>query len=161
MEIERKFLIEKLPDLSEAFDVWKIEQAYLADHPTLRIRKKNDEFILTYKDHKKTDSTGLETVAVVNEEIEIPLPESIYEHLLQKKIGHTVKKTRYLFHLDDKHKIELDVFEGRLEGLVMAEVEFTDVADANSFVPPKWFGKEVSEDKRYTNKSLSGADKWK
>ena len=159
MEIERKFLIEKLPDLSEAFDVWKIEQAYLADKPTLRIRKKNDEYILTYKNRKKTDETGLETVAAVNEEIEIPLPESIYEHLLKKKIGHKVKKTRYLFRLDEKHKIELDVFEGRLEGLVMAEVEFTDVADANSFVPPKWFGKEVSGDKRYTNKSLSKADK--
>jgi CYTH domain-containing protein len=160
MEIERKFLIEKLPDLSEAFDVWKIEQAYLADKPTLRIRKKNDEYILTYKNRKKTDETGLETVASVNEEIEIPLPESIYEHLLQKKMGHIVKKTRYLFRLDDDHKIELDIFEGRLEGLIMAEVEFTDVADANSFVPPKWFGKEVSGDKRYTNKSLSKVETW-
>ncbi len=160
MEIERKFLIEKLPDLSEAFDVWKIEQAYLADKPTLRIRKKNDEYILTYKNRKKTDETGLETVASVNEEIEIPLPESIYEHLLQKKMGHIVKKTRYLFRLDDDHKIELDIFEGRLEGLIMAEVEFTDVADANGFVPPAWFGKEVSGDKRYTNKNLSKVEKW-
>jgi CYTH domain-containing protein len=160
MEIERKYLTEKLPNLSEAFDVWKIEQAYLADKPTLRIRKKNDEYILTYKDHRKTDSTGLETAAVVNEEIEIPVPQSIYEHLLKKKIGHTVKKTRYLFRLDEKHKIELDVFEGRLKGLVMAEVEFTDVADANAFIPPAWFGKEVSGDKRFTNKSLSRVEKW-
>ncbi len=160
MEIERKYLIKKLPDLSEAFDVRKIEQAYLADKPTLRIRKMNDEYIMTYKNHRKTDSTGLETVAAVNEEIEIPIPQSIYEHLLQKKIGHTVKKTRYLFRLDGEHKIELDVFEGRLQGLVMAEVEFTDVPDANSFTPPAWFGKEVSEDKSYTNKSLSKLEKW-
>lgn len=160
MEIERKYLIKKLPDLSEAFDVWKIEQAYLADVPTLRIRKKNDEYILTYKNKKKSDASGVETVAAVNEEIEIPIPKSIYAHLLLKKIGHTVKKTRYLFHLDENHKIELDVFEGRLKGLVMAEVEFTDVADANSFVPPEWFGKEVSADKRYTNKSLSKMSLW-
>ncbi|MCR5824201.1 MAG: CYTH domain-containing protein [Lachnospiraceae bacterium] len=155
MEIERKYLIEELPDLTEAFDIWKIEQAYLADKPTLRIRKKNDEYIMTYKNKKRSDETGAVTSAAVNEEIEIPIPESIYEHLLLKKIGHTVKKTRYLFRLDDEHRIELDVFEGRLKGLVMAEVEFKDVADANDFKPPAWFGKEVSDDKRYTNKSLS------
>ncbi len=158
MEIERKYLIDELPDLSEAFEVWKIEQAYLADKPTLRIRKKNDEFIMTYKSKKKSDESGEETKAAVNEEIEIPIPESIYEHLLLKKIGHVVRKTRYLFRLDAEHKIELDIFEGRLKGLVMAEVEFKNVADANAFTPPAWFGKEVSDDKRYTNKSLSKLD---
>ncbi len=159
MEIERKFLVDRLPDLADAVALWKIEQAYLADNPTLRIRKKNDEYILTYKNRKKTDDSGLATKAAVNEEIEVPIPETIYEHLLIKKIGNIVCKTRYIFRLDDVHKIELDVFEGRLKGLVMAEVEFTDVADANSFTPPAWFGREVSEDKRYTNKSLSKLDR--
>ncbi len=159
MEIERKYLIDRLPDLSEATEIRKIEQAYLADEPTLRIRKKNDEYILTYKNRKKTDDSGLATTAAVNEETEIPIPKTIYEHLLLKKIGNVVCKTRYVFRLDDAHKIELDVFEGRLKGLVMAEVEFTDVADANAFVPPVWFGREVSEDKRYTNKSLSKLDR--
>ncbi len=160
MEIERKFLIDTLPDLSGAKDVWNIEQAYLADKPTLRIRKKNDEYILTYKNRQSTDQTGEETTAAVNEETEIPIPRGIYEHLMLKKIGHVVKKSRYIFELDEDHKIELDVFKGRLKGLVMAEVEFKDVKDANAFVPPAWFGREVSDVKGYSNKSLSKLDRY-
>ena len=52
---------------------------------------------------------------------------------------------------------ELDIFKGRLEGLVMVEVEFGSEAEAEAFVPPAWFGVEVTADPRYRNSYLSTA----
>ncbi len=53
------------------------------------------------------------------------------------------------------HVVELDVFAGDLDGLVMAEVEFTSTEEMTAFVPPVWFGREVTDDGRYTNASLA------
>ena len=54
MEIEKKFLVSDIPDLSQAVKVFEIEQGYLCSEPTVRIRRKNDDYILTYK---KTDKS--------------------------------------------------------------------------------------------------------
>ena len=56
--------------------------------------------------------------------------------------------------------IELDVFEnifqeGTNKPLILAEVEFPDVEDANAFVPPKWFGEDVTYSSKYHNSNLS------
>lgn len=53
---------------------------------------------------------------------------------------------------------ELDRFHGKLEGLCFVEVEFANEQDADSFIPPAWFGENVSKDKRYTNSFLSQCD---
>lgn len=34
--------------------------------------------------------------------------------------------------------IELDVFSGVYDGLILAEVEFPTVEEAEAFVPPEW-----------------------
>ena len=52
-------------------------------------------------------------------------------------------------------KFELDVFKGKLEGLVCLEIEFDSVEEANSFNVPGWVKKEVTNDIRYTNSELS------
>ena len=52
------------------------------------------------------------------------------------------------------YTIELDVYHGLLENLLVGEIEFESLMDAQSFVPPDWFGREVTEDERYKNKSL-------
>ena len=51
--------------------------------------------------------------------------------------------------------LELDVYHGRLEGLLTAEVEFDAVAAASAFVPPDWLGRDVTDDPRYKNKKLA------
>jgi adenylate cyclase len=51
------------------------------------------------------------------------------------------------------HRWEVDVFHEYLEGLVLAELEVQRVGEA--FLIPRWVGKDVSDDKRYTNKRLS------
>ena len=142
MEIERKFLIKELPDLSK-YEFLEIEQGYLSTNPVVRIRKKNDKYILTYK------GSGL----FAREEIEANLTKEAYEHLSTKIDGYLITKKRYLIPLDP-YTIELDVFEGHMDGLIMAEVEFPSVEEANAFKPPTWFGEDVTEDKRYHNSNM-------
>ena len=153
MEIEKKFLIREMPDLSVC-EKKEIEQGYLCVNPVVRIRKSNDRYILTYKSKQGTgDTERLE--AQVNREVEVPLNEEGYLHLREKVDDHLIQKSRYLIPLPDGHTGELDVFHGLLSGLVFIEVEFADEEDAATFLPPAWFGENVSKDKRYSNSFLS------
>lgn len=155
MEIEKKFLIKHLPDLS-TFEKKEIEQGYLCTNPVVRIRKSNERYILTYK-----SKFGVEPGiwdAQVSEEVEVMLSRDGYFHLREKVDDHVITKTRYLVPLGDGHIGELDVFHGVLEGLCFIEVEFSDEEDAMNFFPPEWFGQNVSTDYRYTNSYLSKCD---
>ncbi len=85
----------------------------------------------------------------------MPLTKEAYLHLRQKADGILITKRRYLIPLDERHTIELDIFHGSLEGTTLAEVEFSSVEEANSFVPPEWFGEDVTYDSRYHNSEMS------
>ena len=153
MEIEKKYRIKKIPEDLSRYEKKEIEQGYLCASPVVRIRRSNDRYILTYK-----SKMGVETSAIdarVNEEVEVPLSGEGYQHLKEKIDNFLIYKTRYLIPLDCGHLVELDVFHGRLEGLVFAEVEFSDEEDALGFQPPEWFGENISQDERYTNSFLS------
>ena len=142
MEIERKFLIKELPDLTK-YEYNEIEQGYLCTKPVVRIRKKNDKYILTYK------GSGL----LAHEEIEANLTEEGYNHLCKKIDGNLITKRRYLIPLEP-YTVELDVFSGHMDGLIMAEVEFPTEKEAEEFTPPAWFGDEVTNDRRYHNSNM-------
>lgn len=142
MEIEKKFLVKELPDLSN-YEYVDIQQGYLSTSPVVRIRRKNDNYILTYK------GSGL----MAREEIEAALTKEAYEHLLTKIDGYPITKRRYLIPLDP-YTIELDIFSGHMEGLIMAEVEFPSIEAAEGFTPPAWFGQEVTQDRRYHNSNM-------
>ncbi len=152
MEIERKFLVKKLPDNYEDYQCIRICQGYLCKHPVVRIRQWNDEYILTYK-LKKQIETG--DVAIQSEEVELPLNEIAFKHLATKIDNNLIYKRRYIIPLKDGLKLELDIFDGKLEGLMFAEVEFPDNDTAEAFKKPKWLGDDVSFDKRYRNSYLS------
>lgn len=153
MEIERKYRLVRFPDGLENFAKKEIEQGYISRNPVLRIRKSNDDLIFTFKDKNKHSADS--AVAICNEEVECFISRESYEHLKTKVDGHLIQKTRYIIPLDGGLKAELDVFHGRLEGLAFVEVEFPDVASAESFEAPDWFGEDVSMDKRYRNGRLS------
>lgn len=147
MEIERKYLIEKsnIPFSYEAYPCHHIEQGYLCTAPVVRIRRDNDDYILTYK------SKGL----MVREEYNLPLTKEAYLHLKEKADGRIIVKDRYVIPLDDTLKIELDIFKEELAGLLLAEVEFPDEETARKFTPPAWFGEDVTFSSRYHNSTLS------
>lgn len=159
MEIERKYTVKYMPDDLESYKKLEIEQGYLCRKPVVRIRKSNDDYILTYK-NKQADS-AVDGNPLINEEIEVPLNEKAFRHLKKKADDHMITKTRYVIPLKDGLKAELDVFHKRLEGLVFVEVEFPDIEVADAFTPPEWFGEDVSSDKRYSNGHLSELDSLK
>lgn len=145
MEIERKYLIRQVPSDLDKYPFYMIEQGYLSTEPVVRIRRQDDEYILTYK------SKG----HMVREEYNLPLTNSSYEHLRGKIDGRLIAKKRYLLPYINELTIELDIFEGDLAPLVLAEVEFPDEESANTFVPPEWFGEDVTFSAGYHNSSLS------
>ena len=145
MEIEKKFLFKEGAFDYSSYPYHEIEQAYICTDPVIRIRKKDDSYILTYK------GKG----SMVREEYEFPLTKEAYEHLLGKIDGHIIKKRRYLIPLSGGLKAELDIFEGRLKGLMMAEVEFESAEQAADFIKPSWFGSDVTFDHEYHNSHLS------
>ena len=154
MEIEKKFLIRRLPEELDRYPVRHMEQGYLCTDPVIRIRKSNDRYILTYKSRMGLEGQNDQGVRV-NQEVEVPLNQSGYEHLREKTDGNLIRKDRYIIPLSDGHTGELDIFHGVLEGLVFIEVEFADSKDAEDFIPPEWYGDNVSDDHRYSNSFLS------
>ena len=147
MEIEQKYLITSPPENYTSYPFHQIEQGYLSTSPVVRVRKEDDSYYLTYK------SKGL----MVREEYNLPLTRDSYEHLIQKEDGNILTKKRYLIPLEGNLPltIELDIFEGAFEGLMLAEVEFENEQDAASFLPPGWFGKDVTFSGEYQNSRLS------
>ena len=49
MEIERKYLIKKLPEDLAQYPHMEMEQAYLCTEPVVRVRKEGEDYVLTYK----------------------------------------------------------------------------------------------------------------
>ena len=145
MEIERKYLIDRLPENLEQYECKHIEQGYLNTDPVVRIRKSNDKYTLTYK------GAGL----MCREEYNLPLTKESYEHMRPKADGILISKTRYLIPEKDGLTIELDVFDAPYEGLYLAEVEFSSEEQALSYNPPVWFGKDVTNSGKYHNSRLS------
>lgn len=145
MEIERKFLVTSLPDNLNDYPFHQIEQGYLCTDPVVRIRRQDEEYYLTYK------SRGL----MVREEYNLPLTKEAYLHLRPKTDGILIHKIRYLIPYQDKYTIELDVFLDTLAPLVLAEVEFETEEEARCFVPPSWFGEDVTFSSKYHNSVLS------
>ena len=146
MEIERKFLVSVLPEGYDHHPSHQIEQAYLSTDPVVRIRKEDDQYYLTYK------SRGL----LAREEYNLPLNQASYEHLLTKADGIVLTKQRFLIPLPGPScTAELDIFSGHYKGLMLVEVEFETEEQANAFVPPEWFGKDVTFSGEYQNSRLA------
>lgn len=164
LEIERKWLIatDKLPFSLEGAEHHHIVQSYLSFSPQVRLRAIDDaRFIMTIKGKsKETDSP------LVREEREFELTRETYLELRAKTEGRTIAKTRYVVPescenaqaSDDARVFEIDVFEGDFSGLVMAEMEFASIEEAESYPVPSWAVLDVSEDMRYRNVAMAQSD---
>lgn len=146
-EIERKFLVDRIPgDISSARQR-DIVQGYLTSESVgteVRLRRKGEKLFQTVK--------GGGTL--VRAEYEIEVTESQFDRLWPATEGRRVEKTRYeLNHCDAV--IELDIYRGQLDGLVTAEVEFRTVQQSQAFTAPEWLGADITDDARYKNKNLA------
>ena len=145
MEIEHKYLVQQLPESLSGYPCRIIEQGYLNTDPVVRIRRDNEKYELTYK------SKGFMTRMEYN----LPLTQEAYEHLLTKIDGRLIQKKRYMIPLTNDLTAELDIFEGDLAPLILVEVEFSSEEAALAFVPPSWFGDDVTFSGKYHNSTLS------
>jgi CYTH domain-containing protein len=124
-----------------------IVQGYLAidsNGAEVRLRKIGDR---CYETHK---SAG----RLQRRELEIELNRDQFDTLWPGTEGRRIEKIRYRID-EGGQKIELNLFRGDLEGLVLAEVEFPSREKSEEFEPPNWFGEEVTEDSRYKNQNLA------
>ncbi len=145
-EIERKFLVEILPDDIETLPHSEIEQGYLAvaGETEVRLRRVGHAHFLTVK-----RGSGL-----VREEAEVPISREQFEVVWPFTEGMRLTKTRYYRRLRGQ-TVEYDVYGGSLEGLCIAEVEFASLDAVAAFDGFAGMGREVTGDKRYANKWLA------
>lgn len=145
-EIERKFLVADGKWRDEVTHSMAFRQAYVAslENRSVRVRIVDD------RDATLTIKIGAS--ALVRDEYEYSIPLKDAEELMASAPGVVIVKTRHT--LDHGgFTWEIDVFEGRYQGLVVAEVEMNDEnADPDL---PAWLGKEVTGDRRFSNQSLA------
>ena len=145
IETERKFFVkggfEHL-----ASGKTSIKQYYLATYPerTIRIRITDERALLTVKSEVYKGSFSRSEW-----EFEIPLSEAL--EMIKISIPGMIDKTRY-FIPAGKHTFEVDVFHGKNEGLIIAEIELSTESD--EFERPDWLGEEVTGNPKYHNSNL-------
>ena len=145
-EVERKFLLEALPDSVSGITPLELEQGYLALDPEgkeVRLRKSGTQFWLTVK------SSG----DLVREEYEVTLTREQFEVLWPATAGKRLRKDRYKVPLGE-WKAEIDIYQGPLKGLKVVEVEFPSEEAANAFEKADWMGREVTHLSFLKNKNL-------
>jgi CYTH domain-containing protein len=159
-EIERKFLVAR-DDWRREFNVVKrFQQAVIISegNRTLRIR------IIDDKDGKHARLTlklGIDGSTMSRHEFEYEIPLAEGEELMALANGKKISKTRYEVPRGD-HVWEIDVYDGNLDGLIVAEVEMK-TEDASPEMP-SWLGRELTGDRRFSNQALaegSLGDNWR
>lgn len=146
-EIERKFLIKLLPPAILRSRHFQLAQGYLVNEPGgrhVRLRKKGRVASLTFKAGRR----------LAREEREVRLSPKQFATLWPATRGRRLRKTRYEMPWKNL-KIEVDIYHGRNHGLMVAEVEFPNHASRRKFKPPRWFGREITGEKRYSNVRLA------
>lgn len=151
LEIERKFLVDtsRLDTLGslEDYEHSSIRQGYLvigADGSEARVRDKGGKYTVTVKTKGE----------LVRGEWETSLTQEQFEALWGASEGQRVEKTRFQIP-HGEFVVELDVYEGALEGLVTAEIEFENEVAAGRFVSPEWLSADVTSDEKYKNQNLA------
>jgi CYTH domain-containing protein/predicted ATPase len=163
-EIEKKWLLTEfiLDSLPPDHDVLEIKQTYLdlPDRPGIECRVREvcrnvsskKEFSYFYTEKTDTETEGMRG------ESERQISRSEYNQKIKvcfDKSRRPVEKTRYKFRYGS-HVCEVDIFHGRLEGLVTMEVEFKDLSEMEEFVLPSFLHlTDVTDDVRYSNYNLS------
>lgn len=146
-EIERKFLVRRLPRGFARLRGCSIVQGYLSVSPDgteARVRKCAGEMGLTIK-----GGTG-----VSRTEVELPLTREQFQALWPLTRGRRIVKTRFVLpHISGT--LELDVYDGPLRGLKTVEIEFATRRDSRTFQPPDWFGPEITHQAEYKNQNLA------
>jgi CYTH domain-containing protein len=145
-EIERKFLVRgEFQHLTEHHI--EIAQGYLSVDPgrVIRVRiSDSNNAVLSVK--APAANTGFSRHEW---EFEIPVTEAL--EILKVCLPEIISKTRYIVPFRG-HNFEVDIFHGKNEGLIIAELELD--SEDESFEKPEWLGEEVTGKPEYYNSNL-------
>ncbi|MCB8836747.1 CYTH domain-containing protein [Aurantimonas sp. VKM B-3413] len=144
-EIERKFLLGSDGWRDQVGEVKRLKQFYLfaREDASLRVRVIEERSAwLTLK-----TGTGIDRGEF---EYEIPLKDA--EEMQPDRIGNIIEKTRHIVSLGAR-KVEIDIFEGDLAGLALAEIELESADEAIDL--PSFLSHEITGDPRYSNMRLA------
>ena len=147
IERERKYVVDVVPDGLDLSDHADLRQGYLiaTDAASVRVRDAGGGGrTLTVKAGRGAERT----------ELEWTIDRDQFDAAWAHTDGRRIVKRRHRVRIGD-HVAELDVFGGDLAGLVLVEVEFASAAAMAAFEPPAWFGRDVTDDGRYTNVALA------
>lgn len=149
IEIERKFVADRVPDAVDGVTGTRMRQGYVAEQRdvSVRVRITEDRAWLAVKAGRGTARTEVETT----------IPRDDAEELWSLTEGRRLAKTRYLLPLPDDQDLvaEVDVFDEQLAGLCIIEVEFDSLTAADRFEAPAWFGREVTGEPGWSNAALA------
>lgn len=144
-EIERKFLVSFF-DEALAYDKIEIRQGYVFSNEgkVVRIRTWNDKGYITVK---------YRISKLTRNEFEYEIPKADADIMLDDLCNNAIlSKTRYLVN-DNNKKWEIDVFHGKNEGLILAEIELN--SEDEEFILPSFAGREVTSEAKYSNHNLA------
>lgn len=156
IEIERKFTIKYLP--KEVESIKKITQKHIFKDMicSIRVRKSIDMFtgnkIFTHTIKARAENQQKYSIC----ELERNISEEDYNKLQPFEGSRIIEKYRCIVTLENGLKAEVDIFEGWMEGLIIAEVEFQNAEQAENFRIPEWFNKSVPH-REFSNRRLSTA----
>ena len=144
-ENERKFLADSF-DITLAYDKTDIRQGYVYSVPgrVIRVRTRGEKGYITLK-------YRISALSRAEFEYEIPYEDAV-DILENMCDGRVLEKTRYLYNFKS-HIWEIDVFKGKNEGIILAEVELQ--SEDEEFEIPSFIGKEVTSDGQYSNHRLA------
>ena len=145
--MERKFLVSEIPNVLSLKAGTRIEQGYLAverDGSEVRIRKMAKSASLFVK-----NATGPGQV-----EVEVPLSNEQLAALWPLTEGRRMSKVTHQIDVAET-PFTLDMYEGQLDWLHIAEAEFPGPTAAEAFTPPTWFKREVSDLPAYRHSNLA------
>ena len=146
-EIERKFLVAAAPEAEVLGAGAQLRQGYLALDGDVEVRVR-----LTPTAAWLTIKAG---AGLARTEVELPLGASDAEVLWAQTAGRRVEKVRHTLAIDGEVTAEVDRYQGALDGLCTVEVEFADREEAQAFVPPPWFGRELTGEPGWSNAALA------
>lgn len=151
LEIERKFLVAKDPPIISTGT--EIVQSYLGFSPEICLREERP--VGSPEDVRRYTLTMKFGNGMSREEFGGPLSPERYARM-KTFAKASLSKTRYL--VDDyscPYIATLDDYHGELSGLRVIEVEFLDDDTAKNFIPPDWFGPEITGQEFFSNANLA------
>ena len=153
-EIERKYTINFLPKKIEKILMITQKHIYKDSICSIRVRKSENlntnEIVYTHT--IKAKGNNINKFSTI--ELEKNITKDQYEASNPFKGSETIEKYRLIIPLENGLKAEVDIFQKRLKGLIIAEVEFESVEQAEKFKMPPWFEKEVLH-KDFSNRKMS------